>query len=47
MEAAEAKRALGCALALTSMYLLWPRDKPDADGAGSAGSAAHAPEATS
>ena len=37
--------ALGCALALASMYLLWPKDKPDVDGAGSAGSAAHAPEA--
>ncbi len=37
--------ALGCALALASMYLLWPKDKPDVDGAGSARSAAHAPEA--
>ena len=37
--------ALGCALALASMYLLWPKDKPDVGGAGSAGPAAQAPEA--
>ena len=37
--------ALGCALALASPYLLWPKDKPDVDGSGSAGSAAQAPEA--
>ena len=37
--------ALGCALAPASMYLLWPKDKPDVDGAGFAGSAAPASEA--
>ena len=37
--------ALGCGLALASRYLLWPKDKPDVDGAGAAGSALHAPEA--
>ena len=37
--------ALGCALALASMYLLWPKDKPDVHDAGSAGSAVHAPQA--
>ena len=28
--------ALGCALALASTYLLWPRDEAEADGAGGA-----------
>ncbi len=35
--------AVGCALALASMYLLWPHDRPDAHAA--AGSGAHPHEA--
>lgn len=38
---------LGCALALGSMYLLWPRDKPDVPGATAEGSGTHTPGETS
>lgn len=39
--------ALGCALALASMYLLWPRDKPDVDDASEREANVEAPETTS